>query len=122
MIADDINTVPKDFYTYVGLKFKDYLKQIILEIENSGKDLDSLESYKKLLNMDIQRKLIKIPIMVKPYNASLYQMVEYIKKEFEGDYEKLNLNKENIEVNRDLVNTITKKGEEETEIRTPKDN
>jgi len=121
LIADDINTVPKDFYTYVGLKFKDYLKQIILEIENSGKDLDSLESYKKLLNMDIQRKLIKIPIMVKPYNASLYQMVEYIKKEFEGDYEKLTLNKENIEVNKDLVNTITKKGEEiiETEIRTP---
>jgi hypothetical protein len=117
LIGDDINTIPKDFYSYVGLKFKDYLKQIILEIEKSGKDLDSIESYKKLLNIDIQRKLIKIPIMVKPYNASLFQMVEYIKKEFEGEYINLNkeifdINKENLDINKNLVevNTIIDEG------------
>jgi DNA-directed RNA polymerase len=112
LISDDIYSAPKDFYTYVTLKFKDYLKQIILEAEKFGEDLDSIKSYKKLLNMKIQRKLVKLPIMVKPYNASLYQMVEYIKKEFEGEY--INLNKENLEINKDLVevNTIIDETEE----------
>ena len=48
-------------------------------IENNN----NLYSLKKLINFDIPRKLVKLPIMVKPYNASLFQRVNYVKEQFE---------------------------------------
>lgn len=83
LISDDENTIPKDFYTFVGMKLKEYLNNKIIEIKNSSKNLEDLPSYEKLIKLNIHRKLVKVPIMVKPYNASLFQMVNYIKEQFD---------------------------------------
>lgn len=74
--------VPKDFYTFVGLKLTDYFKKKIIEIKEKKLTDENLESYEKLLKLNIHRKLVKSSVMVKPYNASLLQMVNYIKEHF----------------------------------------
>nr|ADO51613.1 rnapol [Moniliophthora roreri] len=98
----DKDSDPKDFYTYICFKLKDHLvkkkgdlESKIKKIEISSKlDLEVIEekilpikeeidSIDNLLKLELHRKLIKIPIMVKPYNASFYQMVNYILEQFD---------------------------------------
>jgi DNA-directed RNA polymerase, mitochondrial len=90
LIASDKTELPKDFYMFITVKLKDYFTKEILRIKNltqinnelNNENLVLLNSYEKLLEMDINRKIVKTAIMVKPYNASLYQMSNYIKDQF----------------------------------------
>lgn len=44
--------------------------------------LNIIESCERLLKLNVSRTLVKLPIMVKPYNASFFKMVEYVKEKF----------------------------------------
>ena len=98
LLDSDESTIPNDFYSFVALKIKDYLKAFIIENMKICENISNLnlspsinlnevetniKSAKKLLNLNIYRKLVKTVIMVKPYNATLYQMVNYIKDQFD---------------------------------------
>jgi DNA-dependent RNA polymerase len=74
--------VPKDFYTFVGLKLKDFF---IDKLNNPTAKLSEEEkaSYRKLSLLDLFRSLIKYAIMTIPYNASPLTIVESIKDSFE---------------------------------------
>ena len=56
-----------------------FFNKKILEIEgqHNHPNKEELSNYKRLASLDIHRKLVKLPIMVKPYNASLFQMNKY---------------------------------------------
>lgn len=75
--------MPKDFYSFVALKIKEYF---IKESINNNLDNDTKESYKKLSALNIHRSLIKKSIMTIPYNASAYSIVQYIKEDFNKIY------------------------------------
>jgi DNA-dependent RNA polymerase len=93
LISGDDKSIPKDFYNFVALKLNDYLKKRLIEekrnynsnLENTElkKVENTIKSCERLLKLNLTRKLVKLPIMVKPYNASLFQMVNYIKEQFE---------------------------------------
>ena len=101
LISGDKNSIPNDFYTFVALKLNDYLNMQMRENQNklkeakmSGSDLtlndnnttnliNTINSCHRLLKLNKNRQLVKLPIMVKPYNATSYQMVNYIKEQFE---------------------------------------
>lgn len=78
------NDSPKDFYAYIALKLKEDFKLILNEMKKNPHhpEIKNLENYKRLNELDIDRNLIKSPIMVKPYNASIYQRTNYIKEKF----------------------------------------
>jgi DNA-directed RNA polymerase len=104
--------IPQDLYTLITLKLKEfYFKKIsesecknpspsgegggevasspFGEVSDLDQDkLDKLNSYKKLVKLNLNRKLVKLGVMVKPYNASSYQIANYIK-------DNLNFNKDN---------------------------
>jgi len=73
-LSKELNLTPKnksenhsDFYSFVALKFKNYLlKQL-----NENKNLSTKQtiSYRKLYKLNIHRSLIKKAIMTIPYNA-----------------------------------------------------
>jgi hypothetical protein len=79
------NDLPKDFYSFVALKLKKYFLEILnkdhekLKLEYSNETIDS---FKRLASLNIQRNLIKKAIMTIPYNASPQTIVDYIKDEF----------------------------------------
>ena len=104
------NDVPKDFYNFIGLRLTSYFKTKILEIKEKNLMDDNLESYEKLLKLNIKRKIVKASVMVKPYNASLLQMVNYIKEHFLEIKENNQIfyvvedNKEIKYTNKDLIN------------------
>nr|QWO71374.1 RNA polymerase [Termitomyces sp. DKA64] len=73
--------VPKDFYSFVGLKIKDYFYS---QLENNkGLSTEDKLSYQKLANLNLHRTLIKKAVMTIPYNASVQSIVNYIKEGFE---------------------------------------
>lgn len=93
LISGDKDSVPNDFYHFVALKLNDYLnekknnlKLSLKNKENIDLDIDlnnTINSCEKLLKLNINRKLVKLPIMIKPYNATKFQMVKYVKDQFE---------------------------------------
>lgn len=74
----------KDFYGFIGLKLKSYFKEKILTLtsDNNHEELKDLDSYERLECIDLHRKLVKVPIMVKPYNATLFRSAQYVKEQF----------------------------------------
>lgn len=99
LISGDSDSIPQDFYSFIALKLIDSLN-FRLSDENKKKevyirdkkDLDNeeylnieknIQSCERLLKLNINRSLVKSPIMVKPYNASLFRMIEYIKESFD---------------------------------------
>lgn len=82
---------PKDFYNFIALKLNHFF---INEVKNN-KDLslENKESYERLVNLNIERDLVKKPLMTKPYNVSPISMIEYLKENFlkkDNKYIKLN--------------------------------
>jgi hypothetical protein len=75
---------PKDFYTFVGVKLKQYY---ISQLEDTTVELSEEDraSYRKLSSLDLFRSLIKQAIMTIPYNASALTIVDYIKESFEPE-------------------------------------
>lgn len=69
---------PKDFYTLLNNLIAHFL-QVLNKDNVSSNDK---EGYLRLINMDIQRKILKKSIMTIPYNVSDYQIVKYIKDNF----------------------------------------
>ena len=98
LISGDNDEMPEDFYSFIGLKINDYLEIRKIDENNnkknylsSNKDLDTpeykiieknIQSCDRLLKLNKNRSLVKSPIMTKPYNASLYTMIEYVKEKF----------------------------------------
>ena len=54
------------------------LKKLNKLVEENTKSNSKINSYNRLLNLSLNRKIIKKALMVKPYNASLVSMAEYI--------------------------------------------
>jgi len=80
LVLSSSDELPKDFYLFISLRLKEYFKKEIEE--NKGNNDATIATYKKLVELNLNRKLIKSTIMVKPYNASQYQMANYIKNQF----------------------------------------
>jgi hypothetical protein len=84
LVASSDQNIPHDLYTLVTLKLKEFFLNKILESKNidslEQENLDMLSSYKKLVELNLSRKLVKLGVMVKPYNASSYQIANYIKE------------------------------------------
>jgi len=79
---------PKDFYSFIAIKLKEYLYETILKIKAVGTNENSelklkLNSFERLYNLNINRSLVKLPIMIKPYNATHFQMVNHILSNFD---------------------------------------
>ena len=130
LIPAEFSDIPKDFYTFVGFKLNEYFRNQVLKFKDSDNknffknynnfseidDYDDIQeiyekeykdklinSYKKLANLNIHRKLVKTSIMVKPYNASLFQMSNYIKDQFEESLVVINNNNNN---NHNKINNL----------------
>jgi DNA-directed RNA polymerase len=73
---------PKDFYTFVALKVRDFLEN---ELKRTDLEPKVRESYLRLYKLDIagQRKLVKKTLMTLPYNATARSIIEYIKENFD---------------------------------------
>jgi DNA-directed RNA polymerase len=80
------NDEPKDFYSFIALKVKNYFIQKLECASSSSEDgkiissPEDIESYKKLSTIDIFRALMKKPVMTLPYNASTSSIIEYFKE------------------------------------------
>jgi hypothetical protein len=109
-----------DLYYHIAVGVRDFLKKMIendiLEKNknivnklNWGQDKNNLkkenkrkkiiESCERLLDLNIDRKLVKTAIMVKPYNASIESRAKYLKENFKveiRDNKECYLNKEGI--------------------------
>nr|QWO71375.1 RNA polymerase [Calocybe gangraenosa] len=144
LISGDENSIPEDFYSFVGIKINDYLKQrLIIEKQNlENLKLDSsqqinpipinstqkvinnevkldivefqkvvkiIESCERLLKLNKNRTLVKLPIMVKPYNASFIRLAEYVKE----NLNKITLHSNNID---GLFETISKELNSEDKV------
>jgi DNA-directed RNA polymerase len=87
---------PKDFYSFIAMNLKELFREQLIEIESNkdsitrNKLLPYKDSYARLYKLDIQRSLIKKPIMTKPYNVTIKSMQEYILEDFvlDSDSEK----------------------------------
>lgn len=76
---------PKDFYSYIVTALKFNINNKINEINNVGIEhefYNTLDSYKRIKNMNIPISLVKKPIMTRAYNASVLTMMEDVKNEF----------------------------------------
>ena len=72
---------PKDFYSFLVTSLMDYFKT---ELDNNNKlSLNEKEGYQRLINGNIKRNIIKKSVMTIPYNVSNYQLINYIKDNFE---------------------------------------
>jgi len=80
LVLSSSDQIPKDFYLFISLRLKEYFKKEIEE--NKGIPDSTYATYQKLVQLNLDRKIIKSSIMVKPYNASQYQMANYIKNHF----------------------------------------
>lgn len=71
---------PKDFYQTIVDQVNLYLEMKINEDTlNESKNVEIKESYQRLLDVGINRKIVKPAIMNKPYNATQRTLVKYIK-------------------------------------------
>ena len=77
---------------------------LTLNDNNTTNLINTIDSCHRLLKLNKNRQLVKLPIMVKPYNATSYQMVNYIKELFEF------VNNENINVDTMLLISEDKNG------------
>jgi len=79
------NENPKDFYTFIALKVKNYFSKKLDEYKAGNLVLsnEEIESFKNLARLDIYRALIKKAVMTIPYNASTSSIIEYIKENFD---------------------------------------
>lgn len=68
---------PSDFYNYI---IEELLLNIKLLIKSNKGDT---KSYKRILNLGLNRKNIKKAVMTKPYNASPLSIMDYIKDSLE---------------------------------------
>ena len=95
---------PKDFYNFIALKLNNYfLKELT---QNKDLTLELKESYERLVSLEIERDLIKKPLMTKPYNVSARAMIDYLKEGFlkkEGKY-LYNKNKDLFLLEKDFQN------------------
>lgn len=101
LTESSINDTPNDFYGYIAQRLKINLSDKITNMSNQiaewsasdnngsleptediAKIQSNLETYIKLLNFNIPRSLVKTPIMVSGYNASIPTMMLYIKEYF----------------------------------------
>ena len=75
---------PKDFYSFIALKLTEYFHIIYNEIisQEDHPEMKNKDSFKRLKDLPLSRTLVKLPIMVKPYNSTTYQMAKYIKEDF----------------------------------------
>lgn len=80
LVLSTADEIPKDFYLFISLRLKEYFKKAIEG--NKGMHDATFSTYEKLVKLNLDRKIIKSSIMVKPYNASPYQMANYIKNHF----------------------------------------
>ena len=124
LISGNKNTKPNDFYDFVALKINDYLISQLAEeklklnfSENVGElDVTSkevvkkkIESFERLQKLNKTRSLVKLPIMVRAYNASKLTMIDYFKDNFDkvivnpNDNKDLLESKFNITINDDKV-------------------
>ena len=71
---------PKDFYSFVLLKIKNFFNKELKNNKNLTKE--EKKSYKKLALLENDRKLVKRVIMTIPYNATLFSITKYIKENF----------------------------------------
>jgi DNA-directed RNA polymerase len=76
------NDKPKDFYTFVALKIKDFLGN---ELKRDDLDPKVRESYERLYKLDIagQRQLVKKVLMTLPYNVVPLKIIQYFKENFD---------------------------------------
>ena len=51
-----------------------------------GAEPEGRDSCENLLILNINRPILKLPIMVKPYNASFLTMVDYLKDSFDKTF------------------------------------
>ena len=73
------NDTPKDYYTFIGINLVSlYIRK--LKFPNLS-ELDR-ECYTRLSILDVIRKLLKRALMIKPYNATPFKIVECIKEGF----------------------------------------
>lgn len=72
---------PQDFYALLSLRVRNHL----IDQLNNNNDLDdkTKDSYRRLINMDIKRSVIKKATMTIVYNVSFIQMVNYMQESFE---------------------------------------
>ena len=76
------NDKPKDFYSFLVDSLMDYFKT---EVENNKNlSIKDKEGYQRLIDFNIKREIIKKSVMTIPYNVSRYQLVQYIKDNFEN--------------------------------------
>jgi len=76
--------MPKDFYTFVGYKVKEFFINKLNDPEANLSLSDEVKaSYRKLSLLNMFRNLIKQAIMTMPYNASALNIVDSMKESFE---------------------------------------
>lgn len=75
------NDKPKDFYSFLVSSLMDHFKT---ELDNN-KDLsvEKQEGYQRLIDFNLKRFIIKKSIMTIPYNVTSFQLINYIKENFE---------------------------------------
>jgi DNA-dependent RNA polymerase len=54
------------------------MKKLKKLVKENNKSIYKINSYNRLLKLTLNRKIVKKALMVKPYNASLDSMAEYI--------------------------------------------
>ena len=74
------NDIPKDLYSFIGTNLVSLYKNKLLSPALT--DLDR-ECYTRLSKLDVIRKLLKRAVMIKPYNATPFKIVESIKELFQ---------------------------------------
>ena len=79
LIKSSKNDTPKDFYSFIGTNLVSLYKNKLLSTDLT--DLDK-ECYTRLSKLDVIRKLLKRAVMIKPYNATPFKIVDSIKEVF----------------------------------------
>lgn len=69
-----VNEDPKDFYSFILNKLKIHLQYQLL----ITKDEEVKDRIKRLLSLNLTRSNIKPLVMTKPYNASIFSMINYL--------------------------------------------
>lgn len=112
---------PKDFYSFILTSIIDYFKTELAK--NKKLDKETKESYIRLKDFNFKRSIIKKSIMTIPYNVSTFQLVNYIKENFEW-IDDTNMYKskedENLKLHSSDFNSIGKALREVLEYKFPK--
>ena len=80
LITSSWDDVPKDFYNFLSSNLIDLFRD---KLNRSSMSKSEIEDYTRLVNLKIQRTLVKKGIMTIPYNVSTNQMIKYIMENFE---------------------------------------